>query len=56
MKAEGWNYILDANVLITAHRTYYGFDLCPGFWTAIIEGFNQRRLFSTVRVAPLLSP
>lgn len=50
MKDEGWNYLLDANVLITAHRTYYGFDLCPGFWTAIIEGFNHRRLFSTVRV------
>lgn len=25
-------YILDANVFIEAKNTYYGFDICPGFW------------------------
>jgi len=24
-------YLLDANVLITAYRQWYGFDFCPGF-------------------------
>ena len=28
-------YILDANVFIEAHRNYYAFDLCPGFWQSI---------------------
>lgn len=25
-------YLLDANVLINAHRTYYGIDMVPEFW------------------------
>jgi hypothetical protein len=26
---------LDANVFIQAHRHYYGFNIAPGFWTAL---------------------
>jgi len=26
-------YLLDADTLISAHRQYYPFDFCPGFWT-----------------------
>jgi hypothetical protein len=26
-------YVLDANVFIEAKKRYYGFDICPGFWT-----------------------
>lgn len=25
-------YLLDTNVFISAHRDYYPFDFCPGFW------------------------
>ena len=25
-------YVLDANVFIEAHKRYYAFDICPGFW------------------------
>jgi hypothetical protein len=25
-------YLLDSNVYIQAHLSYYGMDLCPGFW------------------------
>jgi hypothetical protein len=25
-------YLLDSDVFIDAKRTYYAFDLCPGFW------------------------
>lgn len=30
-------FVLDANVFIEAHRRYYAFDICPGFWDAILE-------------------
>lgn len=29
-------YILDANAFIEAKRRYYAFDLCPGFWDALM--------------------
>lgn len=28
-------YVLDANVLIEAHRRYYSFDLAPNFWRVL---------------------
>lgn len=43
-------YLLDANVYITAHRTYYAFDLCPGFWDCLIHYFNAGRILSIDRV------
>ncbi|HBR00931.1 MAG TPA: DUF4411 domain-containing protein [Cyanobacteria bacterium UBA11691] len=30
-------YLLDSNVFIEAHRSYYGFDFCPGFWEWLIK-------------------
>lgn len=42
--------MLDANVLITAHRSYYAFDLCSGFWDSVKAGFKANRIFSTRRV------
>lgn len=30
-------FVLDANVFIEAHRRYYAFDICPGFWDVILE-------------------
>jgi hypothetical protein len=50
MKAEGRKFLIDANVLIAARRSYYGFDLCPGFWSSIKDGFGAKRIFSTRRV------
>lgn len=29
-------YLLDADVLIQAHRAYYRFKFCPGFWESLI--------------------
>ena len=43
-------YLLDANVYITAHRIYYAFDLCPGFWDCLIYYFNAGRILSIDRV------
>ena len=43
-------FLLDANVLISAYRAYYAFDLCPGFWKSIKKGHAEARIFSTRRV------
>jgi len=43
-------FLLDANVLITAHRLYYAFDLCPGYWNAMKAGHAAGRIYSTQRV------
>ena len=43
-------FVLDANVFITASRSYYAFDLAPGFWRALIEHARNQRLVSIDRV------
>lgn len=43
-------FILDANVFITAHRSYYALNLCPGFWNCLIYYFNAGRILSIDRV------
>lgn len=50
MSAGGTTFLLDANVLIAAHRSYYAFDLCPGFWASIRDGHAAGSIFSTIRV------
>lgn len=49
-------YILDANVFIEAHRRYYAFDLCPGFWRALIHQHEMKRVCSIDRVRDELVP
>jgi hypothetical protein len=29
------HFVLDANVFIEAHRRYYAFDICPGYWAVL---------------------
>ena len=55
MTEEGLTFLVDANVLISAHRSYYAFDLCPGFWESVKEGFAAGRIFSTQRVGAELA-
>lgn len=44
-------YLLDANVFITASRSYYAFDLVPGFWSALTQqaDFGQIKSIDRVR-------
>ncbi len=35
--AKAPSYVLDANVFIQAKNSYYAFDLCPGFWEALVS-------------------
>ncbi|MGW8256063.1 MAG: DUF4411 family protein [Thermoguttaceae bacterium] len=48
--AEQTKFLLDANVLMEAHKRYYSFDLCPGFWKAMILQHQAGRIFSIDRV------
>ena len=43
-------YVLDANVFIEAHRRYYSFSFCPGYWDFIKLQFNQQESTSIVKV------
>lgn len=43
-------FALDANVFIQAHKTYYAFDICPGFWAALIRQFRFGALCSIDRI------
>ncbi len=43
-------YVLDANAFIEAKNRYYGFDLCPGYWVALIKYNEGKRLFSIAKV------
>ena len=43
-------YLLDSNVFIEAKNRAYAFDLCPGFWDALISLHAAGRLLSIDRV------
>ena len=43
MKNDGRKFLIDANVLIAAHRSYYAFDLCPGFGISYCDTFEMLR-------------
>ena len=43
-------YLLDANAFIEAKDRYYAFDLCPGYWSALLAQHEVKRLFSIDRI------
>jgi predicted nucleic acid-binding protein len=43
-------YVLDANVFIEAHRRYYAFDICGGFWGCLLHHHDQKAIISIDRV------
>lgn len=47
---------MDTNVFVEAHRRYYGFDLCPGFWKCLPHHFNNGRVFSIDKVRDEIDP
>ena len=42
--------VLDADVFIAAKNAYYAFDICPGFWKALLEAHRLDRVRSIDRV------
>ena len=43
-------YVLNTNVFVEAHRRYYAFDICPGFWTWLLHHHEASHLISIDRV------
>ncbi len=43
-------YVLDADVFMTAARRYYAFDIAPGFWEALVAQASNGRVLSIDRV------
>ena len=43
-------YLLDANVLIEAHRRYYAFDIVPSFWQKLIQLATENKIISIDRI------
>jgi hypothetical protein len=43
-------YVLDSNIFIEAKQRYYAFDVCPGFWEALVWQHGQGRIVSVDRV------
>jgi len=39
-------FLGDSDTLITAHRRYYSFDTCPGFWNNPIKHHEREKIFS----------
>jgi hypothetical protein len=52
----GKRYLLDANAFIEPRNRYYGFDICPGYWSALIAHNRASRIFSIDRVRGELVP
>lgn len=43
-------FLLDSDVFIAAKNAYYAFDICPGFWEALLHQHQQAKVFSISRV------
>jgi hypothetical protein len=50
MPLEPTKYLLDSNVFMEAHRRYYAFDLCPGFWDCLPQHHAAGRILSIDKV------
>jgi hypothetical protein len=43
-------YLLDSNVFIEAKRRYYAFNICPGFWDALVVHAENSTIKSIDRI------
>ncbi len=49
-------YLIDANVLIEAHKRFYGFHICPGFWDCLLKHHGGGRILSIDKVMEEILP
>jgi len=47
---DNTTYVLDSNIFIEAKQRYYAFDVCPGFWDALVWQHGRGRVVSVDRV------
>lgn len=43
-------FLLDSDVFIAAKNAYYAFDICPGFWSALLDAHQRGRARSIDRI------
>ncbi|MCB5272446.1 MAG: DUF4411 family protein [Candidatus Cloacimonetes bacterium] len=43
-------FVLDADIFIAAHRSYYAFDIAPGFWDALLKLAKTGKIISISQV------
>jgi hypothetical protein len=48
--SESTVFVIDANILIQAHRQYYAFAICPGFWDSLLYHHGTGKILSIDRV------
>ena len=41
-------YLLDSNILIEAHRRYYSFDICSGFWDCLLHHHGNNKCLLSI--------
>lgn len=56
MTATAPIYIVDSDVLMQAHRLYYGFPICPAFWDCLLSNHSSGRVLSIDRVKAEIAP
>lgn len=50
MSTSAKRFVLDANAFIQSKRKFYAFDICPGYWTALIWHQTRNLVCSIDRV------
>ncbi len=50
MTPSSLTFLIDSDVLMQAHRMYYAFDICPGFWESLLFHHGQSRIFCISQV------
>lgn len=41
--------LLDSDIFIAAKNAYYAFDICPGFWSALLKAHERGAIRSLDR-------
>jgi len=49
-------FVIDANVLMQAHRLYYAFPICPGFWDFLLQQYQDGHIVSVDKVRAEIDP
>jgi hypothetical protein len=49
-------YVLDANAFIEPRNRYYSFEICPGYWLALVRQHKTKRVCSIDRIRAELVP
>ena len=49
-------FLLDANAFIEPRDRYYAYDICPGYWSALLQLHNLNKIYSIDQIRKELMP